>query len=362
MADAQQSNENQSKPSSIIRWFKRLLLGGLLAIVILVSSLFGVRYWVNQWAETPLANFNAAEIIVARGDSAHRVINRLKRDGEITHSEPFKALFILQPQLAQLKAGHYAIPTNVSPTQLLEILGSGIEKQFSVTFIEGSTFSQWLTILSDHPQIQFRQQRVKEYIESFSPSSVDEEKYKFARVEGHFFPDTYHFTAKTPAIAILKRANAMLEQKLTTLWQERDRTVPLTTKHDALVLASIIEKETGIASERPEIASAFVNRINRRMRLQTDPTVIYGMADVYDGDITYAHMRDKNAYNTYVIKGLPPTPIAMVSEGAIHAALNPATTPYIYFVASGDGGHVFSTNLKDHHRATKRYLAKLKQQ
>ncbi|MGB0899537.1 MAG: endolytic transglycosylase MltG [Psychrobium sp.] len=361
MAEQQQSTENNASPSAVARWFKRLLFGTLLAIIVLVASLAGGRYWLNQWALAPLSQFSAKDIVVARGDSAHKVINRLKVDGQITHSEPFKALFIVQPELAQLKAGHYAIPAHVTPAQLLEILGSGIEKQFSVTFIEGSTFSQWLAILKNHPQIAFEAQRVNDYVQSFKASSVNEEKYRFARVEGQFFPDTYHFTDQTPAIAILKRANIMLEQKLTTLWQDRDKTVPLSSKHDALVLASIIEKETGMASERPEIASAFVNRINRRMRLQTDPTVIYGMADVYDGDITYAHMRDKNAYNTYVIKGLPPTPIAMVSEGAIHAALNPATTPYIYFVASGDGGHVFSTNLKDHNRATKRYLEKLKQ-
>ena len=361
MAEQQQSTENNESPSAVARWLKRLLSGTLLAIIVLGASLAGGRYWLNQWALAPLSQFSAKDIVVARGDSAHKVINRLKVDGQITHSEPFKALFIVQPELAQLKAGHYAIPAQVTPAQLLEILGSGIEKQFSVTFIEGSTFSQWFAILKDHPQIAFNAKRVNDYIQSFKASSVNEEKYRFARVEGQFFPDTYHFTAQTPAIAILKRANIMLEQKLTTLWQERDKTVPLSSKHDALVLASIIEKETGMASERPDIASAFVNRINRSMRLQTDPTVIYGMADVYDGDITYAHMRDKNAYNTYVIKGLPPTPIAMVSEGAIHAALNPATTPYIYFVASGDGGHVFSTNLKDHNRATKRYLEKLKQ-
>ena len=360
MAEQQQSTGNNAS-SSVARWFKRLLSGVLLATIVLAVSLAGGRYWLNQWALAPLSQFNATDIVVARGDNAHKVINRLQVDGQIRQNDLFKALFILQPELAQLKAGHYAIPENVTPTQLLEILGSGIEKQFSVTFIEGSTFNQWLTILKDHPHIAFSAQRVSDYVQSFKASSVNEEKYRFARVEGQFFPDTYHFTAQTPAVAILRRANTMLEQKLTTLWQQRDKTVPLSSKHDALVLASIIEKETGIASERPDIASAFVNRINRRMRLQTDPTVIYGMADVYDGDITYAHMRDKNAYNTYVIKGLPPTPIAMVSEGAIHAALNPATTPYIYFVASGDGGHVFSTNLKDHNRATKRYLEKLKQ-
>ena len=356
------SSPETKSVSTLATWLKRVALGVVLAGLVLVAGVLTIKHWVIQWSQTPIQTFNTQDIIIKRGDNATQVIAQLKAQGVVNQTWPFKALFFLSPQLGQLKVGHYQVKSNPSPVQLFTILSSGVEKQFAITFIEGTTFEQWLAILDNHASIDFDIARINSYIKTFTASSVDESKYRFARVEGRFFPDTYHFSANTKAIDILKRANHTLRTKLDLLWKQRSKALAFNSKEDALILASIIEKETGIASERPDIASAFVNRMNKRMRLQTDPTVIYGMADVYNGDITYQHLRDKNAYNTYVIKGLPPTPIAMVSEGAIYAALNPAQTPYLYFVASGDGGHVFSTNLRDHQQATKRYLKKLKQQ
>lgn len=356
------TDESSIPGSTLMRWLKRLMIGFVLALCLIIAAGFGLKLWVVQWSHSPMVEFETQDIVVKRGDNATKVLGQLMTQGSVNRTWPFKALFVLSPKLANLKVGHYQVDAKSTPLQLLAILSSGVEKQFAITFIEGSTFDQWLDILDNHANIDFDMSRVNDYIQTFTPSAVNESKYKFARVEGQFFPETYHFSANTQAIDILKRANNTLNTKLNSLWNERSQGLPIQSKEEALILASIIEKETGVASERPDIASAFVNRMNKRMRLQTDPTVIYGMADVYDGDITYQHMRDKNAYNTYVIKGLPPTPIAMVSEGAIYAALNPATTPYFYFVASGDGGHVFSTNLRDHQAATKRYLRKLKQQ
>lgn len=349
-------------PSSFLKWLKRAILGASLACLLMLVSVFAFKSWLIEWSNTQVASLPTIDVVIKRGDNATKVIRQLVQQGHLADSWKFKALFVLEPQLGMLKAGHYQVDEKLTPRQLLSVLTSGIEKQFAITFIEGSTFSEWIDTLRNHPQINVNEARIAQYIAGFEPTTVNEDKYRYARVEGQFFPDTYHFTANTQAVAILKRAHQVLTSKLETLWQARQNNLPLRNKAEALVLASIIEKETGIGAERSEVASVFINRLNRKMRLQTDPTVIYGMADVYDGDITFAHLRDKNAYNTYVIKRLPPTPIAMVSEEAIAAALNPATTPYFYFVASGDGGHVFSTNLKDHNRALQRYLEKLKQQ
>ena len=354
-------SQNMNVKSFVYMWSKRILASAIICIVITGLAYYGTKTWITQWAQTPIESFAEQDITIKAGDSTHRIIRLLKQDSDLIKTWHFKVLFIFHPELAQLKVGHYHLTEKPTPIELFGILGSGIEKQYSVTFIEGSTFSQWLEILDQHPNINYSQVRVDNYISSFKPSSVDETTYTYARVEGQFFPDTYNFNNNTQAIEILTRAHKMLTTKLDYHWERRDNSVPLDNKHEALVLASIIEKETGIASEREDIASAFVNRLNKKMRLQTDPTVIYGAADDYAGDITYRHLRHKNSYNTYKINGLPPTPIAMPSEGAIKAAVNPASTPYIYFVASGDGGHVFSTTLREHNLATQRYLKKIKQ-
>lgn len=355
-------SEETTKKSSLSLWIKRVTIGLCLALVLVGISIYSVKTWVLLWSETPIEKIQKQDMVIKAGYNTRNVISLLKKSSDLTQTWPFKVLFLLSPELTHLKVGHYEIPDAPTPNQLFNILVSGIDKQFTITFIEGSTFSELLETLQANPHIQYDSARILKYIASFKQSSVNEEKYRYARVEGQFFPDTYHFSANTKAIDVLKRANNSLNKKLEFYWKDRQQSVPLINKEQTLVLASIIEKETGLASERDTISSVFTNRLNKKMRLQTDPTVIYGMADVYDGDITYSHLRDKNPYNTYVIKGLPPTPIAMVSEDAIKAALNPASTPYFYFVASGNGGHVFSTNLADHNRATKRYLKQLKQQ
>ncbi len=183
-----------------------------------------------------------------------------------------------------------------------------------------------------------------------------------SKLEGLFLAETYHFTKGVSDLDILKRAHRKLEGILNSAWETRQENLPLTSPYQALILASIIEKETAVESERERIASVFVNRLNKRMRLQTDPTVIYGMGDNYDGNIRKKDLRAPTPYNTYVINGLPPTPIAMPGEASIRAALNPEQSAYLYFVASGNGGHVFSKNLTEHNRAVRAYLKQLRQQ
>jgi len=175
-------------------------------------------------------------------------------------------------------------------------------------------------------------------------------------LEGWLFPDTYHYHNNDTASSVLKRAAVKMQQVLEDAWHERSDDLPYDTAYKALIMASIIEKETGLASERPLIASAFVNRLNTNMRLQTDPTVIYGIGADFDGDIKSKDLRDYTPYNTYRINGLPPTPIAMPSKAAILAAVNPPQSDYVYFVSKGDGSHQFSTTLKQHNVAVNTYI------
>jgi UPF0755 protein len=174
-------------------------------------------------------------------------------------------------------------------------------------------------------------------------------------VEGYLLPDTYYFVAQTAAIEIIKRAHLNMQQYLENAWQNRALDLPYNTAYEGLIMASIIEKETGDAKERPRISGVFVNRLNLKMRLQTDPTIIYGMGENFDGDIRRKDIRAATPYNTYVIKGLPPTPIAMPSKLAIDAAFNPIATEELYFVSKGDGSHKFSTTLHEHNLAVRQY-------
>ncbi|WP_286238590.1 endolytic transglycosylase MltG [Neptuniibacter halophilus] len=249
----------------------------------------------------------------------------------------------------QIKAGEYALAVGLTPRSFLQLVTSGRSINYSFTIIEGSNLKSLLESLAAAPHIEDDISALS--VEALSDKLGLEHKHP----EGLFLAETYSYEKNTPASVLLKRANNHLVTALDETWQKRAEKLPYKNAYEALIMASIVEKETARADERPVIAGVFVRRLNKKMRLQTDPTVIYGMGDDYKGNIRRSDLRKPTPYNTYVIPALPPTPIAMVGREAIEAALHPADGKALFFVAKGDGSHYFSATLKEHNAAVRRY-------
>ena len=326
---------------------KLLAIFAVIFGLVFVGALFHFDKKVHQ-------RLNLTEAMIYQvkpGQSAKGVLNRLKEQGIITDNIGLKIRIKLEPELANIKVGTYELLPSMSAFNLLELFSRGREMQFSISLIEGLNWREWLVVLKAHPQIKFAndfQQRLDALTAQLPEQSI----------EGYLLPDTYYFVAQTPAIELIERAHLSMQQYLNTAWQNRAVDLPYATAYDGLIMASIIEKETGIAPERPLISGVFVNRLNLNMRLQTDPTVIYGMGVNFDGDIRRKDLKTATPYNTYMMKGLPPTPIAMPSKLAIDAAFNPINTAQLYFVSKGDGSHKFSTTLQQHNIAVRKYQLK----
>ncbi|CAM3478289.1 cell division protein YceG [Rouxiella silvae] len=262
----------------------------------------------------------------------------------------FGWLLRVEPPLSEFKAGTYRFPAGMTVRQMLELLRSGKEAQFSIRFVEGFRLQDWMKVLQN-----------ADYLKHDLSGKNDDEiatalGMKDAKnAEGWLYPDTYSYTAGTTDLSLLKRSHLRMEKTVAQIWKDRDTSLPYKTPTDMLTMASIIEKETAIKDERKEVASVFINRLRIGMRLQTDPTVIYGMGDSYKGVITKKDLETATPYNTYIIDGLPPSPIAMPSEASIDAAAHPAKSDYLYFVADGKGGHTFTTNLESHNKAVRVY-------
>jgi UPF0755 protein len=256
-----------------------------------------------------------------------------------------------------LKAGVYRLEAGQDIRQVMQRLSDGSMAQMvRVTVIEGSTFAQLRQSLAKHPDIEHT-------LSGFSDAAVlAQAGIAQPHPEGWFAPDTYYFAQGESDHAILRHLYQTQSQVLSQEWETRAANLPYKTPYDALIMASIVEKETGIGSERADVAAVFVNRLRIGMRLQTDPTVIYGMGAQYHGNITRKDLQTPTAYNTYTINGLPPTPIALMGRAAIHAALHPSDSTALYFVATGQGGHTFSRSLAEHNAAVARYVAALRQQ
>ncbi|MCU7906115.1 MAG: endolytic transglycosylase MltG, partial [Candidatus Thiodiazotropha sp. (ex Epidulcina cf. delphinae)] len=255
-------------------------------------------------------------------------------------------------QADELKAGEYHLPQGATPLVLLEILTSSQVVQHALTIIEGWTFKQMMAAVRRHPALQQTLQEMKD------EQIMQRLALGDPHPEGRFYPDTYHFPLGATDAEFLKRAYQRMQTTLEQAWRSREKGLPLKTPYEALILASIIERETGLPEERGKIAGVFVRRLRRGMRLQTDPSVIYGMGDAYDGNIRKRDLLRDTPYNTYIHKGLTPTPIALPSGASIHAALHPEDGDQLYFVATGDGGHYFSTTLEEHNKAVRKYQLK----
>lgn len=284
---------------------------------------------------------------VAKGTGFHQLCADWLEKNYLDSCLPYKFYAKLYGQRVKLQTGVYDL-TGLSVLEAIDKINRGQQHQFHFTIIEGERLQDVLAKLAQSPYINF----------DIDKNTLAQILHLPKSAEGYLLPETYAYTAEESALSILRRAKQQMEIVLKELWQTRSIDLPIKSPYEALILASIIEKETGYGPERRLIASVFINRLNTNMRLQTDPTVIYGLGDAFDGDIKHRDLRQFTPYNTYRINGLPPTPIAMPSREAIRAALNPETSDYLYFVAKGDGKHQFSKDLAAHNRAVKRYILK----
>lgn len=328
---------------------KKFLLSALLLAVIAGGAGYYTWQKIEKLATTPLNESHSPFFILEKGTSSAKLAEQLVEQGFI-HADDrklFPFLLRLHPELAKFKAGVYALDDVTDLKSLLLKFNSGKEMQLNVQFIEGKTFAVWREQLKN---AKYLNQTLADKSEAEIAKLLD---IPHEKLEGWFAPDTYSYVPYSDDLDVLKRAYQKQQQDLNDAWQKRAENLPLATPYEMLILASIVEKETGIAKERPQVASVFINRLNKKMLLQTDPTILYGKCGCYDEKIYKSDITKPTAYNTYVIQGLPPTPIAMPSLASIKAASQPDTTPYLYFVADGTGGHKFSQTLDEHNQAVK---------
>ena len=331
-------------------------------LLILLLILGGVGFWgyqkLTEFVHTPVNVTQDQLLTIERGTTGSKLAALLEQEKILEHADLLPWLLKLQPQLNKVKAGTYSLTGVKTLQDLLDMLNSGKEAQFSVKFIEGKTFKEWRKNLENAPHLKqtLQGKTDKEIMALLDIPAVAKAVYEWNNMEGWLYPDTYNYTPNSTDLELLKRSATRLQKALDKAWNERDENLLLADPYQMLILASIVEKETGIAAERPQVASVFINRLKANMKLQTDPTVIYGMGESYTGNIRKKDLETITPYNTYMIEGLPPTPIAMVSESALQAAAHPAKTDFYYFVADGSGGHKFTRNLNEHNKAVQEYL------
>lgn len=289
------------------------------------------------------------------GSSIRTVSRELDEKGIMPDEFSFAMLGLYENRATQIKAGDYRLTDRLTPRQLLDKFVSGDVVTYKVSLIEGQTFRQFRQHLA-----------AAEVLQKITTNWSDEKIMEAlgagqSHPEGMFYPDTYVYRASDTDLDLLQQAYSRMQQALEKFWSGRDPDSPLKNQYEALILASIIEKETGQPDERPVIGGVFINRLNKGMLMQTDPTIIYGLGDKFDGNLTRKHLDDEsNPYNTYAHPGLPPTPIAMPGSESILAAVNPQQTDYYYFVARGDGSHEFSPTYREHRKAVSEYQLKSK--
>lgn len=324
----------------------------LAALIFGVAALATAQVYRFASSPVPLPH-GQVSVVVMPGSGLGVITRQLTHAGALPGGHldalEFRLLAFASGDANRLKAGLYVLQTPVTPLQLLHKLANGEVTPLQVRFIEGWTFAQIRAALDANPWIRHDSAGMSD-AEVMHALGMPQ-----ASPEGWFFPSTYDVTVGGSDLSVLRRAYALMQQHLQQAWAGRAAGLPYASPVQALTMASIIEKETGLASERPLIASVFINRLHLGMRLQTDPTVIYGMGSAFDGNLRKNDLQTDTPYNTYTRAGLPPTPIAMPGMASIEAALHPFASNDLYFVARGDGTHVFSTRLADHNRAVARY-------
>jgi UPF0755 protein len=333
----------------------RLLIVG--AVLLAVAAACAYRWMTGVYtASGPLTE--VARVEVAPGASVRSVITQLGKRGVVADPRGVELYLRSHGLRPKIKAGTYDIPPHASAAEIFRMFEEGNVVLEQLTVVEGSTFADLRRQLEKHPAVlaTLRGKSDAQVMAAIGhPGELP---------EGRFFPDTYRFAARTPDMDILKLAYASMERVLAEAWKQRREELPIHTPYEALILASIVEKETSLPSERPRIAGVFTSRLRLGMRLQTDPTVIYGLGEKYDGDIRTRDLSTDTPYNTYTRAGLPPTPIALPGRDSVFAAARPEETGAIFFVATGDGtgAHYFSKTLEEHNEAVRRYLARLRNQ
>lgn len=331
----------------------RALLGIVLGLIVAGAGVlwFGQR-WINQGIDRAGPHTTVVRIEVPAGASARSVLRRLQESGAVADPEAAQWWLRLQGRDLRMRVGSYDIPAGASVREALRKIAAGEVVLESLTIVEGWTFAQMRRAIEAHPAVRvtLRDRSADELMATLNLPGV--------HPEGRFFPDTYRFAAGTTDLELYRLAQRQLERELAAAWEARIPDLPVRSPEELLVLASIVEKETGQAAERARVAGVFVLRLRIGMRLQTDPTVIYGLGDSYDGDIRTRDLRSDTPYNTYTRDGLPPTPIALVGREALVATSRPNVTGDLFFVATGDGdgSHVFTRTYPEHQAAIKRML------
>lgn len=343
MRKGKKTRKVSTKKSSNWLWVKRAIL---LGVVLFSAAIVGVYAALNASIERTQPRVDAH---VSTGQGARAIAKELNQQGLAVNADLFVLAARLTGSAGQLKAGRYDLPEGISTLGLVDYLSKGQGVLSSVALVEGQTARALLAklrnqpdLVDDLPGMDHHAIAVKMGLEGDS-------------LEGWIYPDTYKYSPGSKLSELLDRAVRLQKVELDKAWAQRDPQTPLKTPYEALKMASIVEKETGLASDRGKVASVFMNRLRVGMLLQTDPTVIYGVGESFDGNLTRKHLQTDTPYNSYTRAGLPPTPIATPGKAALMATVNPDKTPYFYFVAKGDGGSYFSKNLNEHNNAVRKY-------
>jgi len=340
-ARARASSSHKRQSGRVVRVLLLGLLGALAMLTYLISlTLLPMAHRVGH---------ESVDIDIEAGSSVRQIINLSQDQGLDVNATYLYWLFRLSGQAKDIKAGSYEIGQDVTPWDFLQKITRGDETLKSITLVEGWTFRQFRAALNKsealkHDSVLLSDEEIMVRLGAERTPS-----------EGHFYPDTYTFGKNTSDLKVLARAKKAMDHQLNKAWSERAANTPLSSPEEALILASIVEKETGVGKDRPMISSVFHNRLKIGMLLQTDPTVIYGMGESFNGNLTKKDLKTDHPWNTYTRAGLPPTPIAMPGKAALHAALHPQSSQALYFVAKGDGSSYFSQTLQEHNQAVNRY-------